>query len=201
MVKKAGIKKAARPVVTKKTAKASTAAKKNSKAPATKKSAAKKSRAAAKKAPASSGRSVAAATKKAVAKTPLKKKALKKVTPVTKKAPKKPKDDEECFLTTACVNYYSLPDDGYELSTLRSFRDKHMLKTTKGKRLVKNYYSVAPRIVSMINKDKERKGVYQYVYHSIQKACSEIELKKYKVAQQTYIALVNHLSKKYRISE
>jgi hypothetical protein len=140
--------------------------------------------------------------KKAVAKKViLKKKPAKSVKPVTKKrSSKKTKDDEECFLTTACVSYYSLPDNGYELSTLRLFRDNHMLKNTKGKKLVKQYYSVAPRIVSMINKDKNRKGVYQYVYHSIQKACLEIEQKKYRLAQQTYIALVNHLSKKYRIA-
>ena len=74
-----------------------------------------------------------------------------------------------------------------------------MMKNAKGRKLVKHYYSIAPKIVSMINKDKEHKGVYQYVYHSIQKACSEIELKKYRVAQQTYIALVNHLSKKYKV--
>jgi acyl-CoA-binding protein len=197
MVKKAGTKKASQ-AATKK------AAKKTSKASATKQASPRPVvTKVTKKAPAKKSQATAAA-KKATAKKPVKKKAVKGQKPsrpvVTKKSSsRKTKDDEECFLTTACVSYYSLPDDGYELSTLRSFRDKHMLKTAKGKQLVKNYYSVAPRIVSMINKDKERKGVYQYVYHSIQKACSEIELKKYKVAQQTYIALVNHLSKKYRI--
>lgn len=133
--------------------------------------------------------------KKAAVKKTAKSKAAKKAV-VKKRASKK---DEECFLTTACVNYYSLADDSYELTTLRTFRDQYMLRSREGKVLVTEYYRIAPLIVSKIKKDKEHQKVYQYIYQRIQKACAEIEQKQNAIAQQTYTALVAHLSKKYSL--
>lgn len=133
--------------------------------------------------------------KKAAAKKTAKNKVAKKV--VAKK--RSPKKDEECFLTTACVNYYSLADDSYELATLRTFRDQYMLRSSEGKALVTEYYRIAPLIVSKIKKDKEHQKVYRYIYQRIQKACAEIEQKQNAIAQQTYTALVAHLSKKYSL--
>ena len=170
-------KKASRPAVAKKTAPKKTIKKAPGKANSTAKKASKP-----------------VATKKAAVKKTVKKKATKPV--VKKRASKK---DEECFLTTACVNYYALADDAYELTTLRAFRDQYMLKRHEGKALVKQYYRVAPLIVSLIKKDKAHRRVYQYIYQCIQKACAEIEQRQYAIAQQTYTALVTHLSEKYSI--
>ncbi len=143
-----------------------------------------------------------AAKKKTVKKTVSKPAAAKKTlsTRKTGKKPpyKKPKKDEECFLTTACVNYYGLADDSYELKTLRSFRDTYMAIKTKGKALIKHYYNIAPTLVALINKDKEHKTVYQSVFTVIQKACTEIEQKRFAKAQNTYVSLVRGLQERYK---
>src|ERR1700741_227015 len=96
---------------------------------------------------------------------PSKKKAAKKTArkvgkATTKKTGKKParkrykhppkKKDDNCFITTACVNYYGLDDDCYQLETLRKFRDNFLLKSPKDKKLVEQYYILAPTIVSKI---------------------------------------------------
>jgi hypothetical protein len=182
-----------------------TVAKKAAKKVAVKKAVSKKkvisTRAVTKKVAAKKAPLKSAATKKTTAKkAAVKKKVTAPEKTKNKRASKKTKDDEECFLTTACVRYYSLSDDAYELMTLRTFRDNYMLKSAEGKILVKQYYSIAPLIVSRIKKDKEHRSVYQYIYHCIQKACSEIEQQHYRIAQQTYMALVNHLSEKYKLS-
>jgi hypothetical protein len=122
--------------------------------------------------------------------------SLKKA--ATKKPPyKKPKKDEECFLTTACVTYYDLPDNAYELTTLRSFRDTYMATKPKGKQLIAHYYTIAPTLVVFINKDKDRKTIYASIFTVIQKACAEIEKKHFVKAQNTYLALVKNLQEKY----
>lgn len=63
----------------------------------------------------------------------------------------KGKDVSGCYLTTACVVAKNLPDDCDELQTLRNFRDTYMRSTAEGEADVKEYYAVAPKIVSAIN--------------------------------------------------
>src|SRR5687768_5926093 len=65
----------------------------------------------------------------------------------TKKKPsKKKKDTLMCFLTTACMSYYSLPDDTYEPTTLRNYRDTYLASSPEGRELISQYYAVSPQI-------------------------------------------------------
>jgi hypothetical protein len=68
-----------------------------------------------------------------------------------------------CFLTTACCGLMGLPDDCWELQTLRRFRDEVMLRTPDGRADVARYYQLAPAILrAMREAHQERRllGVY-----------------------------------------
>ena len=60
-----------------------------------------------------------------------------------------PKLEEEriCFLTTAVCEYYGKPDGCEELTTLRAYRDNWLSRQPGGKRLIEEYYDIAPGIV------------------------------------------------------
>lgn len=104
-----------------------------------------------------------------------------------------------CFLTTACVKYYSLPDNGYELKTLRNYRDTYLASTNAGKKLIQDYYLVSPQIVQHIEKDQEKKLVYNYIYTEVKSACSQIEDGNLLSAKKIYTAMVRTLIKKYSL--
>jgi hypothetical protein len=105
-----------------------------------------------------------------------------------------------CFLTTACVSYYRLPDDCYELTTLRNYRDTYLAAHAEGRKLIKEYYRVAPQIVESANNDPAHKEVYHYVYSQVQRACTEIEKDEFVAAKHVYLNMVRTLIKKYEAS-
>jgi hypothetical protein len=78
-------------------------------------------------------------------------------------AMEKRKECQACFVTTACCEIVGLPDDCFELSTLRAFRDGPLRLMPGGAADIGQYYRVAPLILSAIEARSERhilKGVY-----------------------------------------
>lgn len=131
------------------------------------------------------------------------KKPIKQVKKPIKKGVKRPppkKQDEGCFITTACVNYYGLPDNAYELVTLRRFRDNYLSKQKSGKVLISRYYKVAPRIVELLDQDVDRESTYKMIFEHIKLACSEIEKKNYATAKSIYIRTVGILATKFNLN-
>lgn len=49
-----------------------------------------------------------------------------------------------CCFTNACLIAKGLPDNCFELETLRRFRDNELLKTNEGKDLVNKFYKNHP---------------------------------------------------------
>jgi Uncharacterized protein conserved in bacteria (DUF2188) len=95
--------------------------------------------------------------------------------------------DEGCFVTTACVRHHGLADDCYELTTLRYFRDTHMISSPAGVALVRHYYMRAPLLVKRLNKRGDKDTVYREVLHRVRFACAAIERRQFSVAQSIYI--------------
>lgn len=102
-----------------------------------------------------------------------------------------------CYLTTACVEYRGLPDDCYELSTLRAFRDNYVKKLEGGEALVKKYYETAPAIVSKINESEQKDEIYVQIYDYITKCIEKIENKDFSTALELYTDMVEKFSKKF----
>lgn len=129
------------------------------------------------------------------------KKATKKVVKKTgRKRPRPPRErKDECFITTACVKYYNLNDDCYQLSTLRKFRDTHLKKTNKGNKLVIMYYEVAPILVDYLEHDSNKSYLFREIFAQINDACKAIDSNKTQEAIRIYAQVVFSLMKKYSI--
>ena len=103
-----------------------------------------------------------------------------------------------CYLTSACVYAKGLPDDCYELETLRSYRDNWLSKQEEGSVLIKKYYEIAPKIVSIINEQEDRKNIYDLIYDRMVKPCVDlIEREKYIEAKELYKSMTEELEEKY----
>lgn len=103
-----------------------------------------------------------------------------------------------CYLTSACVYAKNLPDDCYELQTLRGFRDSWMQESEEGKKAVREYYEVAPKIVSAINETVNPKAIYEKIYNKMVEPCVQlIEDRKMVEAFQLYKTMVCQLKEKF----
>lgn len=150
---------------------------------------------------------MAKAVKKAAAKKAVKKQEAKKSSktpakkspkaPLKKKAAKKKKEDLMCFLTSACVDFYGLSDTGYELTTLRQYRDSYLMTVKGGPELVHTYYRVSPLIVTQLQRDEHKEKKFAYIYSQVQAACLAIEKKQFEKAKNVYRAMVNRLRNIY----
>lgn len=110
---------------------------------------------------------------------------------------KKQAGESECFFTTACVMHKGLSDNCYELETLRKFRDEYVQKTIDGKKLVREYYQIAPKILEKIYKTSEKSFYLNYIYKEITKIIQMIENKKKARAMDSYKAMVRKLQKQF----
>ncbi len=71
-----------------------------------------------------------------------------------------------CYLTTLCVEILELPDNCFELRTLRNYRDKVLLKTPNGTKVIEEYYQRAPALVSAIKESGDQSWFLRfYVSH------------------------------------
>lgn len=103
-----------------------------------------------------------------------------------------------CYLTSACVYAKGLPDDCYELQTLRFFRDSWLNRTETGRNEIKKYYDIAPRIVSRINETDDKKNTYEMIYEKMVKPCVRfIEQKQYQETLELYRNMTLLLEEKY----
>jgi hypothetical protein len=119
-------------------------------------------------------------------------KILRTVTP-------KEASTESCFITTACVKYYGLDDDCYQLETLRKFRDNHLLKSSQNKSLVEQYYRIAPILVKCLEEDTNRKDLFKEVFKEINFACKAIDENNFEKATNIYKDVVIYLMTYFKI--
>ncbi len=103
-----------------------------------------------------------------------------------------------CFITSACVESKGLPDDCYELTTLRWYRDNILSTTSCGKEKIAEYYNIAPQIVESINLLQNKSEIYDEIYSEyILKCIKTIEDKKYDATFDIYCHMVDILKEKY----
>ncbi len=96
-------------------------------------------------------------------------------------------DTSGCFLTSACVEAKGLPDDCYELTVLRKFRDEYLAKQECGPCEINHYYHVAPSIVSKIKSGPNANTIFSHIYEELVVPCvSLIEEGKLERAHEKY---------------
>ena len=106
-----------------------------------------------------------------------------------------------CYITTAVCEEYSKPDDCYELTVLRAFRDDYLLNTEDGKALVEEYYDIAPGLVMIMDMQKNRTEIYNEIYEQYLVPCLKlIEKDEKEACSEMYQEMVKALKKKYLYS-
>ena len=110
-------------------------------------------------------------------------------------------EEANCFLTTACVDCAGLPDDCFELSTLRRFRDTVLMQMPGGPDDVALYCRVAPSIVARIgaspNRSRELARLYVlYILPSVFAAW----LGQARLTRRIYTRMMRDLAGRYRIA-
>lgn len=103
-----------------------------------------------------------------------------------------------CFITTACVHAKTLPDNCYELETLRKFRDTYVRLQPTGEEDISLYYKNAPIIVNEINKLPNAHQIFCYLYQKLVLPCVElIDKEEYTKAYNLYRDITMQLKSKY----
>ena len=103
-----------------------------------------------------------------------------------------------CFLTSACTAARGLPDNCYELQTLREFRDGWLSNAEGGLAAIAHYYIVAPKIVGAIDALPNNKEIYENIYSDMITPCLRfIEERKYEDAFALYKDMTLLLAESY----
>lgn len=102
-----------------------------------------------------------------------------------------------CFITSAVCDTMNKPDDCYELTAFRAFRDTYMQQTQERLKLVSQYYELAPIIVTYINYCTDRNRIYDTLWKQYLKRCLKaIEAKKYDICEKYYTKMIYELKEK-----
>ena len=103
-----------------------------------------------------------------------------------------------CYLTSACTAARGLPDDCYELQTLRSFRDKWMKQQPDGILLIAQYYEIAPKVITAIEAREDWLDIYERIYQELVEPCVKlIESKDFQGTLELYKEYTLQLDEKY----
>ena len=110
----------------------------------------------------------------------------------------RPKSDNSCFITTAVCDSFGKADDCYELTAFRNFRDSWLINQSDGKKLIAEYYDVAPKIVEKINSLSNSAEIYKNIWRDYLSAClKSIEVGDNLNCKKIYVEMVNTLKEKF----
>lgn len=103
-----------------------------------------------------------------------------------------------CFITTATCLSLEKGENCYELTAFRNFRDNWLVYEVDGKKDIKKYYELAPKIVYNINLRKDSNYIYNGIWDKFSsKYLLLIETNKLNKVRYLYKKMVINLSKKY----
>lgn len=103
-----------------------------------------------------------------------------------------------CFITTAVCEEEGKPDDCEELTAFRAFRDGYLKACPDGEALIREYYDIAPGIVTCINLGSERRETYRAIRETWLAPCYE-DLQNGRLAQckDRYVDMVRTLEHRF----
>lgn len=103
-----------------------------------------------------------------------------------------------CFITSAVCRSMGKPDDCYELDQFRHFRDTYLSSFPDGRKLIRQYYDLAPTIVSRIEQEADSDRIYTQLWKDYLSTCLRlIENGQYASCQTTYCRMVTYLADRY----
>ena len=106
-----------------------------------------------------------------------------------------------CYITTAVCKSLGKPDNCYELTLLRDYRDGYLAGQEGGAGIIKEYYNIAPTIVKRIDRMENSAELYQQIWERYLKPCvSLIEEERREECRKVYTDMVHSLQKEYLYS-
>lgn len=103
-------------------------------------------------------------------------------------------DGGGCYITTATCEECGKPDNCYELTAFRSFRDNWLLYQEDGKELIQRYYDTAPAIVEIINRQSNRTDIYKKLNNEYLSKCLHyIEKGENEKCKALYVDMMEYL--------
>lgn len=103
-----------------------------------------------------------------------------------------------CFITTAVCQELGKPDDCAELTAFRAFRDGYLAAQPDGEALIREYYNIAPGIVTCINTCSDRHASYERIREQYLTPCYEDLLAGRNADCKTrYVQMVRDLEREY----
>ena len=107
-------------------------------------------------------------------------------------------NQNNCFITTAVCDSFGKPDDCFELTAFRKFRDGWLTAQPDGKTLIAEYYAIAPRIVANINRLADAKEIYKRIWQKYLAPCLNfIKRGDNDSCKSKYVEMVCELKKQY----
>lgn len=108
------------------------------------------------------------------------------------------KSSSGCFITSAVCRTFNKPDNCYELTAFRSFRDNWLAKQSDGQTLIQEYYQIAPTIVEHIDQQANSKKIYQSIWDTYLVPCLRyIEAQQFIQCKSVYISMVKQLRNQF----
>ena len=108
----------------------------------------------------------------------------------------------QCYITQAVCGYLGKPDDGYELTMFRNFRDTYLASCPAGPVLIREYYQTAPAIVSRMELSGQGSHIYPRLWETYLAPClKDIELGNLSACKLRYVKMVKALQKEYLFME
>jgi len=106
-----------------------------------------------------------------------------------------------CYITTAVCEHQNKPDNCYELETLRKYRDHYLMNTKDGRKIVEEYYNIAPGLVMIMNMQKNADEIYDSIYQKYLLPCLNcIEKGSNEECRDIYMQMVRTLQNQYLYS-
>ena len=103
-----------------------------------------------------------------------------------------------CFITTAVCQELGKPDDCAELTAFRAFRDGYLASQPDGEALIREYYNIAPGIVTCINTCSDRHATYARIREQYLAPCYEDLLAGRNAScKSRYVQMVRDLEREY----
>ena len=103
-------------------------------------------------------------------------------------------------MTTVACEYYGKPDDCYELSVLRDYRDNWLAHQKYGSDLIREYYECAPSIVKAIKESPDYAQICTSIMNNYVNPCiSLINSHCEQECKDLYVNMVKTLRNKLNV--
>ena len=103
-----------------------------------------------------------------------------------------------CYITTAVCQTFGKPDDCYELTLLRDYRDHYLSSLPGGREMIQEYYDVAPSVVKHISRRENADEIYRSIWDEYLSPCIRmIENGEKEACRDKYVEMVSALRDEY----